>query len=202
MKNGPVALERGDVLIVTDMQNCFLPGGSLPVESGYSIVDSLNRAMDIFAAAALPVILTRDWHPPDHCSFKSQGGPWPPHCVRETEDAAFSPRLRLPPSYIIISKATDPGREQYSAFFGRDAEGLTMAENLRALKAVRVFIGGVATEYCVFNTVKDMLREGYRVFVFVDGVKSIDVNPGDGERSLRELAAAGTALIGTGDIAG
>jgi len=192
-----IKLEPGDVLIITDMQNCFLPGGSLPVTLGDSIIGPLNHALDVFAAAGLPVIFTRDWHPPDHCSFRVRGGPWPVHCVRDTEDAAFSPRLNIPSKPIVISKAVDPDKEQYSAYFGHDEAGLTMADNLRALKPSRIFIGGVATEYCVFNTVMDMLKDKYNVYVFEDGVKPVDVNPGDGQAALEKMEKRGARVIMT-----
>jgi nicotinamidase-related amidase len=192
--------EPGDVLIITDMQNCFLPGGSLPVTAGDSIIGPLNTAIDVFAAAGLPVIFTRDWHPPNHCSFRVRGGPWPPHCVQDTEDAAFSRELHITSNPIVISKALDPDKEQYSAYHGRDEAGATMADHLRRLKPQRVFIGGVATEYCVFNTVLDMLKDGYHVSVFQDGVKPVDVNPGDGENALETMEKRGARLIRTGQL--
>ncbi len=198
---GPqVTLREGDVLIVTDMQNDFLPGGALAVPEGDRIIGALNDALDGFVSAGLPVVMTRDWHPPDHCSFKSRGGPWPEHCVRETAGADFSPLMHKAPNALIISKAADRNEEQYSAFNGRDEAGRTLGENLRGLKAARVFIGGVATEYCVFNTGKDILREKYGLFVFTDGVKAIDVQQGDGEKALKELEKDGAVLITTEDI--
>ncbi len=200
MADPQVTLREGDVLIVTDMQNDFLPGGALAVPQGDSIIGALNNAVDAFVSAGLPVIMTRDWHPPDHCSFKSRGGPWPAHCVRGTAGADFSPLMHKPPDAIIISKAADPNEEQYSAFNGRDAAGRTLGENLRILKAARAFIGGVATEYCVFNTGKDILDKKYKLFVFTDGVKAIDVQQGDGEKALQELEKDGAVLIRTEDI--
>jgi nicotinamidase/pyrazinamidase len=195
---GPqINLQPGDVLIVTDMQNCFLPGGSLPVTEGDSIIGPLNHALDVFAKAGLPVIFTRDWHPPDHCSFRVRGGPWPGHCVQGTEDAAFSRKLHIPAQPVVISKAVDPDKEQYSAYYGRDEAGATMADILRAMKPERIFIGGVATEYCVLNTVLDMLKDGYKVYVFEDGVKPVEVNPGDGQAALEKMDKRGARLIRT-----
>jgi nicotinamidase/pyrazinamidase len=197
-----IRLGPGDVLIITDMQNGFMPGGSLPVAGGDSIIGPLNAAIDIFAGAGLPVIFTRDWHPPGHCSFRDGGGPWPAHCVEGTDDAAFSPGLRMPPGSLVISKAVEPDREQYSAWLGRDESGRTMAENLRALKAERVFIGGVATEYCVYNTVLDILKDGYCVFVLEDGVKPVEVKPGDGGTALKNMEERGARLIATRQLKG
>lgn len=192
-----IKLQSGDVLIITDMQNCFLPGGSLPVTRGDSIIGPLNSALDMFAVCGLPVIFTRDWHPPDHCSFQVKGGPWPVHCVRGTDDAAFSSRIHIPANPSVISKAVDPDKEQYSAYFGHDEAGRTMAENLRSLKTQRIFIGGVATEYCVFNTVVDMLKDGYNVYVLEDGVKPVEVNPGDGQNALDQMERRGARLVTT-----
>lgn len=190
-----IKIAVGDVLVVTDMQNCFLPGGSLPVTEGDSVVGPLNIALDAFDRAGLPVIFTRDWHPPNHCSFQSRGGPWPDHCIQGTQDAAFSPRLHIPPKPLVISKAVEADKEQYSAYFGHDENGATMADNLRAMKPKRVFIGGVATEYCVFNTVLDMLKDGYDVYVFVDGVQPVEVKPGDGQAALDTMEKRGARLI-------
>lgn len=192
----------GDVLIITDMQNGFMPGGSLPVAGGDSIIGPLNSAIDLFAGAGLPVIFTRDWHPAGHCSFRDGGGPWPAHCVQGTDDAAFARGLRMPPGALVISKAVEPDREQYSAWLGRGEDGRTLAENLRALKAARVFIGGVATEYCVYNTVLDILRDGYGVFVLEDGVKPVDVNPGDGGAALKDMEGRGARLAATRQLRG
>lgn len=198
---GPeIKVASGDVLIITDMQNCFLPGGSLPVTQGDSIIGPLNNVIDVFARAGLPAVFTRDWHPPEHCSFKVRGGPWPTHCVQGTDDAVFSPRLQMPPRPLVISKAVERDKEQYSAYYGRDEAGTTMADILRAMKPNRIFIGGVATEYCVFNTVLDMLKDGYDVYVFVDGVKPVEVKPDDGQAALETMEKRGARLIRTGQL--
>ncbi len=187
MEPGP-----GDALVIVDVQNDFLPGGALAVPHGDEVVPVLNRWIERFTARGLPVIATRDWHPPDHCSFQARGGPWPPHCVAGTEGAAFAPGLRLPPDALVISKATEPDREAYSGF-----EGTALAERLRALGARRLFVGGLATDYCVLSTVRDARREGFEVVLIEDGVRAVDVRPGDGERALEEMRRLGTALVRT-----
>ena len=187
MEPGP-----GDALVIVDVQNDFLPGGALAVPHGDEVVPVLNRWIERFTARGLPVIATRDWHPPDHCSFQARGGPWPPHCVAGTEGAAFAPGLRLPPDALVISKATEPDREAYSGF-----EGTALAECLRALGARRLFVGGLATDYCVLSTVRDARREGFEVVLIEDGVRAVDVRPGDGERALEEMRRLGTALVRT-----
>jgi nicotinamidase/pyrazinamidase len=179
-------LQPGDVLVVTDVQNDFLPGGALGVPRGDEVVEVLNGYIRRFAARGLPVIATRDWHPSDHCSFAPQGGPWPVHCIAGTEGAAFAPGLQLPPGTTIISKATHRDREAYSAFAGTplDAE-------LRVRGARRLFIGGLATDYCVLNTVADARALGYAVVLLTDASRAVDVKPGDGERAVVEMERLG-----------
>src|SRR5690606_1829889 len=117
---GGVAPGRGDALVVVDVQNDFLPGGSLAVPDGAAVVPVLNAWLERFGALGLPVFATRCWHPPDHCSFRAQGGPWPPHCIAGTRGAEFAPDLALPPDAVVISKATRADRDAYSGFDGTD----------------------------------------------------------------------------------
>ncbi|HCI14423.1 MAG TPA: nicotinamidase [Gallionellaceae bacterium] len=144
----------------------------------------------------MPVFATRDWHPEHHCSFRERGGPWPPHCVQGTHGAEFSPALRLPPSVVIISKATAPDQDAYSSFLGTD-----MDDRLRATGIHRIFIGGLATDYCVLNTARDALRLGYQVFVLVDAIRAVDVQPGDGSRAKQEMLNLGARCITVEEIA-
>ncbi len=129
-------------LIVTDVQNDFCPGGSLATREGDRIIPRLNVLVDTFTASDLPVLFTRDWHPPNHCSFKENGGPWPSHCVRNTRGAAFHPDLKVPRSATIISKATEPDREAYSAF-----QGTNLSSILKEIGVNELFVGGLATDY-------------------------------------------------------
>ncbi len=183
------APRKGNALIVVDVQNDFLPGGTLPVPRGDEVIPVLNAWLERFHATGLPIVATRDWHPPDHCSFQSQGGPWPAHCVADTPGAAFAPGLDLPPETIVISKATRADREAYSGFQDTD-----LAERLRALAVRRLFVGGLATDYCVLNTVRDALREGFEVVVLRDAVRAVDVHPGDGDRALAEMERLGAQV--------
>ena len=180
----------GDVLLVVDVQHDFLEGGALGIARGSGVIAPLNRALDAFQARGLPVIATRDWHPPGHCSFRERGGPWPVHCVQGTHGADFHPTLRLPPGAVVVSKGTDPAREAYSGF-----EGTPLADMLRSLGCRRIWIGGLATDYGVRATGRDALAAGFKVVVIEDGVRAVDVAPGDGERALAELVTGGARLV-------
>lgn len=186
----------GDALIVVDVQNDFLPGGSLAVPHGDEVVPVLNRYLDAFARLRLPILVTRDWHPANHRSFKSQGGPWPVHCVAESSGAAFGPGLKLPASITIISKASAPDREAYSGFEGTDLE-----QRLRALGVRRVFVGGLATDYCVLNTVKDALQSGFSVFLLVDAVRAVNLRPDDGRKAEEEMRRLGAGPVRFDELA-
>ena len=194
-QNG-IKLQPGDVLLVTDVQNDFLPDGNLAVPHGDEVVPVLNRYVDIFTARKLPVFATRDWHPEHHCSFRERGGPWPPHCVQGTHGAEFAASLRLPPSTVVISKAATPDQDAYSSFLRTD-----MDERLRDAGIRRIFIGGLATDYCVLNTTRDALRLGYRVFVLADAIRAVDVHPGDGSRAKQEMLNLGAQFITVEEIA-
>ena len=191
----PIRLQSGDALIVVDVQNDFLPGGSLAVADGDAVVPLLNRYLAAFFARALPIFATRDWHPANHCSFAAQGGTWPPHCVAATPGAAFAPGLALPPSAVVISKATTPGADSYSGFGGTD-----LAARLRAAGSARLFVGGLATDYCVLNTVRDAIAAGFAVLLLEDAVRAVDLHVGDGACALAQMRALGAQPIRFGDL--
>lgn len=188
--SSPVRLQTGDALLVVDVQCDFLPGGALGVKDGDAVVPVLNRYIARFVAHGLPVVFTRDWHPLEHCSFHAQGGPWPPHCVADTTGAAFAPGLMLPAHAEIVSKATTAIADAYSGF---DQTGL--AERLRARGVRRVFIGGLATDYCVQATTRDGLAAGFGVFVLDDAIRAVEVQAGDGARAIAAMLAGGARLI-------
>ncbi len=182
-------IRQRDALIVTDMQIDFLPGGALAISEGDKIIPLLNQYVEKFVEAKAKVFATRDWHPPNHMSFKSQGGPWPPHCIQGTRGADFHPNLKLPRDVEVISKATDPKKEAYSAFEGTDLE-----ERLRESKVERVFIGGLATDYCVRSTALDALKLGFETFVLIDATRGIDETRGDVTRAIEEIKSKGAKL--------
>lgn len=182
--------QPGDALLIVDVQNDFLPGGSLAVPHGDEVVPVLNRYLNIFVAKNLPVYATRDWHPERHCSFEAQGGLWPPHCVVGTRGAELAAALQLPSSAVIVSKATTVEQDAYSGFKGTDLDVRLRAANIR-----RLFIGGLATDYCVLSTVREALKLGYQVFLLADAIRAVDAQPGDGLRAEEEMVKLGAQRI-------
>lgn len=178
-------------LIVVDVQNDFCPGGALAVPDGDRVVEPLNRAAAAFAAAGLPVVATRDWHPPHTGHFQPFGGLWPVHCVQNTPGAEFHPGLRLPADTILLFKGIDERLDGYSAFDGVDDAGTVLADLVRQLGVGHLYIGGLATDYCVRATVLDARLRGLAVTVLIDAVAGVDLQPGDSERALAEIRAAG-----------
>ena len=185
-----------DALVVVDVQNDFCPGGALAVAEGDRVVAVLNRYAAAFAARGAPVFASRDWHPEQTRHFVAGGGPWPPHCLQGTPGARFHPDLRLPAGTVVVSKGMDPDEDAYSSFQARDEDGTDFATLLRRRGVRRLFVGGLATDYCVRATALDGLAAGFEVVVLEDAVRAVDVQPGDGERALTEMAAAGARRAG------
>lgn len=188
-------LRDDDALLLVDMQRDFLPGGALAVPEGDEVVPVLRACVGKFAAADRPVFASRDWHPRDHCSFVAQGGPWPPHCVADTQGAEIDPGLALPVDTTIISKATTVNKDAYSAF-----EGTDLNARLKRLGVRRLFVGGLATEYCVLNTVRDALKLGYDVVLMQDAIRAIDA--ADGEQAVAELRGLQAEISDSGSALG
>lgn len=186
----PFTILPHDALVVTDLQNDFLPGGSLAVPTGDAVIAPINRLIERFAAAGQPIVLTRDWHPPDHCSFRPYGGRWPVHCVAGTTGAEFAPALRRPATAMFIAKAVEPDREAYSAF-----SGTLLHDQLLAHGVQRIFLAGLATDYCVLNTALDGLRLGYVVVVVADAIRAVDLQPSDGQHALQQMTAGGAKFM-------
>ena len=184
-----------DALVVVDVQNDFCPGGALGVLDGDEVIAPLNRYARRFAHAGAAIFATRDWHPPETTHFKVYGGVWPPHCVQGTPGAEFHPGLELPPGTPILSKGMERDEDAYSAFQSRDGRGRPFGELLRELGVRRLFVGGLATDYCVKSTVLDALGAGFEVVVLEDAVRAVDVTPGDGVRGLDEMKAAGATVV-------
>lgn len=184
-------MQAGDALLIVDVQNDFCPGGALPVAEGDKVVPVLNRYIEAFKAAHLPIIATRDWHPEKTNHFNTYGGVWPPHCIQGTKGSAFHLELKLPEATVIISKGMDPQEDSYSGFQGTDAKGAKLADLLRQRAVKRLFVGGLATDYCVKHTVIDGLKEGFKVVLLEDAVRGVDIHPGDSKRAVEEMLQAG-----------
>jgi nicotinamidase/pyrazinamidase len=179
-------------LIVVDVQNDFCPGGSLAVAHGDEVVAPLNRLMQEFLDRAEPVFQTRDWHPADTKHFEAYGGTWPVHCVQGTRGAKFHPDLLRDPRITIISKGTDESADGYSGF-----DGTNLAQLLRETGVDEVWVGGLATDYCVKHTVLDALREGFKVKALADAMRPVNLNPNDGEQAIKEMSDAGAEIVGS-----
>jgi nicotinamidase/pyrazinamidase len=176
-------------LIIVDVQNDFCPGGALPVARGDEVVAPLNELAEQFLERDEPVFKSRDWHPERTKHFAAQGGAWPVHCVQNTKGAEFHPALIDDPRIQVISKGLGD-TDCYSAFDETD-----LAAQLRQLGVEELWVGGLATDYCVKSTVLDALKQGFRVKAVENAMRPVDVNPGDGERALAEMREAGAEII-------
>lgn len=184
-------LREGDALLIIDVQADFLPGGSLAVPNGDAVLAPLNRWIARFAAAGRPIFATQDWHPADHCSFREHQGSWPAHCVAGTPGARIADALSLPADAVRVAKATQRDADAYSGFSGTDLD-----RQLRQAAIRRLFVGGLATDYCVLQSALDALRLGYEVVLLRDAVRAVEVQPGDGERAVAAMLGAGASAVG------
>jgi len=188
----PRVLQAGDVLLIIDVQNDFLEGGALAVPDGNAVIPVLNRYIALFSQQGLPILATRDWHPEQHGSFHQHGGPWPRHCVAGSAGAAFADTLQLPRSTHVISKGTDPDKAGYSAF-----ESFQLLRLLARLHSRRLFVGGLATDYCVLHTVLAARRRGFEVVVLRDAIRAVEARRGDEAAALTRMRRAGAGFITT-----
>ncbi len=173
-----------DALIVVDVQNDFCPGGALAVPDGHDVVPIINDLMSRFSY----VVATQDFHPPGHSSFAEHGGPWPEHCVQGTTGADFHPELDTDGIDEVVQKGTDPTTDGYSGFAGTD-----LAARLERRGVERVFVTGLATDYCVRATALEAIEHGFDVVVLTNAIRAVDVEPGDGDRAIEDMEQAGTA---------
>jgi nicotinamidase/pyrazinamidase len=184
---GVTSMSDGDALLVIDVQNDFCPSGALPIEEGDRVVPVLNRWLRAARGRGIPVYASRDWHPRGHVSFVESGGPWPAHCVQDTEGAEFHADLELPDDVVLVTKGVRFDRDQYSAF-----EETGLAERLRRDGGRRLWVGGLALDVCVRATVLDALRSGLAVRVLVDATRPVAAE--DGRSALDEMESAGAIL--------
>ena len=180
----------GDALIVLDVQKDFCAGGSLAEPDGENVVPVINRLQELFTT----VIFSRDWHPPGHVSFSEEpkfvDGSWPKHCLAGSDGAGFHPELQVPLHATVISKGTEKDREAYSAFDEGD-----LAQNLRHQQVERLFVVGLATNYCVKETVLAALKEDFQVVVVSDACRGLDIPKGAVKKALDEMSKAGASIV-------
>ena len=187
-------MTNSSIFLMVDVQVDFCPGGSLAVPGGDEIIPTINRYLEIFGAQELPLYASRDWHPPVTDHFRQFGGLWPPHCVRDSAGARFHPALKLTRQVTIVSKGMDPKKDDYSALQGQTEAGLTLETIMAEQGVKRLYVCGLATDYCVKETCLEALRGGFLVTLLTDAIRGVDVMPGDSERAIGEIAAAGGEL--------
>jgi nicotinamidase/pyrazinamidase len=180
-----------DALLVIDVQNDFCPGGALAVPDGDKVVRLVNLLMPNFDH----VFATQDFHPADHSSFTEQGGPWPVHCVQGTEGAGLHADLDVSSIDRIFQKGTDPATDGYSGFAGTN-----LADELHRLGVQRVFVAGLATDYCVKSTTIEAIDQGFDAVVIIDAIRAVNVKPRDGEDALADMEEAGAILVTSDEI--
>lgn len=180
-----------DALVIVDVQNDFTSGGALEVPGGDEVIEPLNR----LARCHEVVFATRDWHPPDHHSFETEGGPWPVHCVKDTEGAQLHPRLDRANVDEIVDKGEERGVDGYSAFDGTDLE-----RRLRERGIDAITVGGLAADVCVRWTALEARELGFAVTLAEDATRGVDVEEGDTERAFEEMRAAGVRFSSAADI--
>jgi nicotinamidase/pyrazinamidase len=188
-----VTIEPDDALIVVDVQHDFLPGGALAVATGDRIFEPINALAPRFRR----VYATRDWHPADHSSYAQAGGPWPVHCVAGTHGAAFDPRLKLEHVDVIVDKGTERETDGYSGFAATNLAG-----DLRANGVKRVFVCGLATDYCVKATALDAKAAGFATVVIADAAAAVNITPDDERHALDDVRANGVDVVESSEILG
>ncbi len=189
-----------EALLLIDIQNDFIPGGSLGVPHGEAVVPVANALAAAFAAHDITVAASRDFHPERTVHFQEFGGRWPKHCVIGTSGASFHPDLDLPDSTLVVSNGMDPERDAYSAFEGVSDDGHDLDALLRSRQVERLYVLGLATDYCVRWSVDDALRRGYQVFLVEDGIRGVDIQPGDSQANIEAMVAAGATLVESAEV--
>ena len=184
-------MKKNYALLIVDVQNDFCPDGKLAVPEGDAIVPMLNKYISIFSRNKWPVFASRDWHPKKTVHFKDFGGQWPEHCIQDTSGAKFHPVLRLPEDTIILSKGMDPDKDSYSAFQAVDSRGNEFPHLLNSFFISELFVGGLATDYCVKWSVLDALKFGFKVMLLADAIKGVDLKPKDSEAAIEEMVSLG-----------
>jgi len=187
-------------LLIVDVQNDFCPGGALAVPEGDKIIPPLNKYIKIFSKAKLPIFASRDWHPVRTKHFRDFGGVWPAHCIQNTRGASFHPKLKLSKNTIILSKGMGSEKDSYSAFQVEDSRGMKLLNLLNLFGIKELYVGGLATDYCVKSSVIDAAKFGFKVRLLMDAIKGVNLKPQDSEKSIREMVKNGAKKVTLEDI--
>ncbi|OGX20721.1 MAG: nicotinamidase [Omnitrophica WOR_2 bacterium RBG_13_44_8] len=182
-------------LLIVDVQNDFCPGGALGIPEGDKIVPKINKYIKIFSKKKLPVFVSRDWHPVMTKHFRDFGGAWPVHCIRNTKGAQFHPKLRLPKGAVLLYKGMDPQKDSYSAFQAEDIRGINLGKLLKLSGIEELYIGGLATDYCVKSSALDVLKNGFKVRLLMDAIRGVNFKPDDSEKAIREMVRKGAKPV-------
>jgi nicotinamidase/pyrazinamidase len=185
--------KRDCALVIIDVQNdfCGLSGARLPVPLGDEVIPVINLLRKKF----FHVTLTQDWHPNDHSSFDVNGGPWPIHCVQKSRGADFHNHLRVERSDTIVQKGTAKDADSYSGFKDDNGDPTSLDDFLKGWHLKKIYVCGLATDYCVKATVLDALELGYEVYVIEDAIRGVNAVPGDIGRAIEEMTAKGAKFI-------
>ena len=184
-------MNNRDAVIVVDVQNDFCPGGSLAVTGGDEVVAIVNVLAACARGRSIPVVFTRDWHVPDADHFKT----WPPHCVQNTPGAEFHRELDIRRGDIVVSKGTDRLGDAYSGFEGKTEQGQTLLDYFAQKDVSRVWLVGLATDFCVRKTALDAVLLGFETYLVLEGCRSVNLTPGAGEAAIREMLRAGVRVV-------
>ncbi len=193
-------MKRNQALLIVDVQNDFCPGGALAVPQGDQIIPILNKYIQEFLKRQLPIFASRDWHPKKTTHFKDFGGPWPVHCVQKTNGAEFHKDLNLSKETTIISKGMDPDQDSYSAFQGFDSHRKPFQAILKSIGIQELYVGGLATDYCVKSSCLDALKNGYRVNLLSDAIKGVNLNPADSDEAINQMLEQGAEKVTLQDV--
>jgi nicotinamidase/pyrazinamidase len=185
------ATKATKALLIVDIQNDFCPGGALGVPEGDKIIPVINKYIRYFAKNKLPVFATRDWHPVRTRHFKEFGGVWPAHCIQNTRGSLFHPDLKLTKDTVLLYKGMDPDKDSYSSFHAEGANGVLLEEILKRFGIKEIYIGGLATDYCVRFTAKDALKHGFKVKILMDAAKGVNLKPDDSQKAIKEIIRLG-----------
>jgi len=189
-------------LLIVDVQNDFCPGGALAVPEGDKVIPILNKYIKIFSKKKLPVFASRDWHAVRTRHFKDFGGAWPAHCIQNTKGAAFHPQLKLPKEAILLYKGMDPQEDSYSVFQAEDTSGMSFLKLLHLLGVKELYVGGLATDYCVRSSVTGALKNGFKVRLLTDAIKGVNLKAHDSEKAIKEMVKRGARKITLKDAGG